>query len=541
MSDAHQLILRGEDLARRLESVFRDPLPSHPDERARYRNILMPGLTGGEHQWALLGVIGQALRVRGARATALMCDSLVPACTLQKVDHHELACTRWCHKHSRLLADAVGLPYRWYSEFVSHDRMAQLRREADAVPRDELLSQTYRGIALGELMKRSLESYFKLGTTDLDDPAIEERARAFLASARALVEIAEQAFDEYEIDKVLLDDGGKTDWGVFRAVARKRGIPVDVVGVGIRGTSIRFEVDRPGRGTLRMPGWDRWRDVPLTPDQDERLDAYLQRRETVPYEYRSGHWRAGSTDAAALARDLGVADRAPGSRLLAMFPNVGFDAGKTKSAEAAYATAQAWVQATARAMAPYPEHHLVIKKHPAEHHRESRDSSLDGLGDLPPNVHLIPGDTDVSASAVARLADVVLTYTSTVSVEAAALGIPVVLAGGGWHAGRGVFAEVHTPEEHLDWLERICARNELPPIDRDVARRYAWSLFFRNDIPVTHLRRHDVHVADVLLESTADLAPGVHPSIDAICRGVMSDDPFANPDVEAAPCGVGAA
>ncbi len=407
-----------------------------------------------------------------------------------------------------------------------------IRDVVATISRKDLLDHAHQGVELGELLERSLESHYKLGALDLGDPEVEQVARNFTAAACALVEIADQAMDELAIDKVLLDDGGKIDWGVFRAVARRKGIPVDIVGVGIRGTSIRFEVDRSPAKTAIMDSWDIWKEEPLTAQQNQLLDSYLVRRECVPYEYRDRDWQATRTDAVHLADILGIRNRVPHSLVFAMYPNVGFDAGKTKGTTAAFPTAKSWVQATVKAIARFPEHHLLIKQHPAEHHRESRDSSLDGLDDLPPNIHVIPGSTDVTASAVARLADVVLTYTSTVTAEAAALGRPVILAGGGWHSGRGIATEVATPQKYNQLLVRICTGDFMPPVDRELARRYAWALFFRNDIPVTHLRRKNLTITDLCIDGADDLAPGVHPSIDAICRGVLCGEPFENPEVQ---------
>lgn len=524
------LKLKGDDFAQRMRSIFEGELPSYSCDGRLYHRILIPGMTGGENQWALIGIIGQAMRTRGAEVTALMCDALLPACTLRKIDHHESACTRWCHKHSGLYAEAVGLPYRWYSKYVSKDRMIAIRNEVETISRDDLLKHSHQGIELGELLQRSLESYYKLGALDLNDPDVEQIARNFTAAACALVEIADQAMDELAIDKVLLDDGAKIDWGVFRAVARRKGIPVDVIGVGIRGTSIRFEVDCPPANTAIMHGWEKWKNESLTEQQNQLLDSYLVRRECVPYEYRDKGWQASSTDATDLAKELGISNRDPNSLVFSMFPNVGFDAGKTKGATAAFPTAKSWVHATVKTITRFPEHHLLIKQHPAEHHRVARDSSLDGLDDLPPNIHVITGNTEVTASAVARLSDIVLTYTSTVTVESAALGLPVILAGGGWHSGRGIATEVKSPQEYDQLIARICTGKFMPAVDKELARRYAWALFFRNDIPVTHLRRKNIDVTDICIESADDLAPGVNPSIDAICRGVLCGEPFENPE-----------
>lgn len=524
-------ILKGQGFADRLGALFGDGVPSCPLEGLAYRRILIPGLTGGEIQFALLGLVGQALRVRGAEVTALMCDKVLPACTLRKADHHESACTRWCHRHSGPFAAAMGLTHRWYGEFLDDERRAACAERAASLRPRDIPALKHRGIELGEHILRSLESYFKVGQADLDDPACAGTAREFAQAALYLVEIARRAVDELAPDKILLDDGRKTDWGIFRAVARARGIPVDVTGIGIRGTSVRFEVDRPPQPTARMAGWDTWRRLPLTGGQERELDAYLRRREQVPYEYRADFWRSGLTDRAEVRRRL---DLRPGDgAVFAMFPNVGFDAGKTRSAAAAFPTAREWVAATIETIAARSPHRLVIKGHPAEHHRGARDTVAAFVrarfDPLPANIRLIDSDTEISAHSVVDLADVVLTYTSTVTAEAAALGKPVILAGGGWHAGRGIADEARTAGEYAALLERICAGAYRPPAQREMGRRYAYALFFRNDIPVTHFRRQDMNVTAIDLAGAEDLAPGRDPGLDAICRGVLFDEPFENP------------
>ena len=125
-------ILKGPAFAERLAEVCHDGLPAIrrlPD--LRYERILIPHLVGGELPYALHGVIGQALRMRGAEVTALVCDSFLPACVSRKVDHYESACTRWCHRNAEPFARAMGLPCR-PSQRVSrrggHPRLRPTRR-----------------------------------------------------------------------------------------------------------------------------------------------------------------------------------------------------------------------------------------------------------------------------------------------------------------------------------------------------------------------------------------------------------------------------
>ncbi|MHC4211129.1 MAG: capsular polysaccharide export protein, LipB/KpsS family, partial [Planctomycetota bacterium] len=517
----------------RVAAVCRRLPPVQPLGDLRHVRILAPGMWGGEVLFGLQGFLCHALRLRGAEVLSLLCDSHLAACTARKVDHTEPACTRWCHRNAGPFARAMKLPHRWYGELITDRQRRACAAIATATPWDEIPTFTFRGVPLGEHVLRSLESYYKVARVVPYAAGVANQGRAFLQAALEMAIIGDRVLDEHGIDKVFTVDGKKVDWGVLRAVAQRRGIPVDVMQVGARGTSVRFETDRPGQPTARMPQWERWRDLPLTPEQDQALDEYLRQRATTPFDNRGEAWQVPRADPDEVRRLIGLPAE-PAGRVFAMFPNLGFDAGKT-STVSAFDSAIDWILETMAFFAARPQHHLVVKAHPAERNRSARDSVLALLAQryptLPPNVHLIESGAGVSAHTVVRLADVALVYTSTVALEAAVLGRPVVLVGGGWNARRGFTLDVSTPAEYLEVLARLAAGEGPDPAPVALARRYAYSLFFRATIPISHVSVFDLDVASINLEGLEALAPGLDPSVDAICGSILRDEPFENPRV----------
>ena len=523
---SHSLkILKGRDFADRLREVCAPPLPARPLADPKYQRILIPGLCGGEVQFALLGFIGQALRIRGAKVTALMCDELLPACTLRKVDHHESACTRWCHKNSGPFARAMKLPHRWYGEFLTATERHAAATLAGQVPIGEIRSFSYRHIELGELIQRSLESFYKVGSIDLDSPGVRAKAREFLLAAVYLTDIGYRVLDELAIDKVLLEDGTKTDWGVIRAVARRMGIPVDRLLISPRGRRVMIEWDRPPNPRESMPAWSIWKDTPLTPQQEAELDDYLARRERVPVEGTTFCAGTRRFEPAEARRLLGLPVTLPaGAKVMAMFPNVGYDAG-FGAHRPAFDNAADWVLQTVEFFRHSPAHHLVVKVHPGEAFYAARDSATDLLSRPPAaNIHVVPPDSPLTAHSVIDLADVALVYTSTIAAEAAALGTPVILVGGGLHTGRGFTMDVTTPTEYFDTLQRCLTSHGEPSFPRETARRYAHAFFIRAALPMRWFDVSNLNVSEITLDTINDLAPGRDPAMDGICRSVLLDE-----------------
>jgi len=529
--DTRPSILKGEAFRAAIERICGGPLPCHPIANVKHRRILLPHMIGGEIYFAMLGFIGQALRIRGAEATALLCDGFLPACTLRKVDHYESACTRWCHRNAGPFAEAMRLPHRWYSAFITDDEKDRCDRVASQISYDQIAGLEYLGVPLGWHVGLSVQSHFKVGCFDPENPAMLAQAREFVRSAMYLTHVGLRAIEELRIDKVLLEDGKKVDWGVIRSVASRKGIPVDCVRAALRGYSIRFEYDRPPNTMLLMPEWETWKSIPLTAAQEAALDEYLARREKVPFEYRGTEWQAHIDDVQEVRRHAGLPSQVAG-RIFGMFPNVSFDAGLT-STVAAFSDANQWIAETISFIANRPEHHLLIKVHPAECRRNAQDPLIPYLRrrfpSLPANVHLIPPDAGITARAVTRLSDWALVYTSTVSVEAAATGKPVMLVGGGWNAGRGFTHDMRSAGEYFEKLSGICSGQWNPVHPLELARRYAFALFFRSNIPINHYAVLDLNVTSLNIDCLADLAPGRDPSMDIICRGVMLDEPMEYP------------
>ena len=524
-------ILKGEPFRQRIEEICRQVPQPQPVDGIRYKNILIPQMVGGELEFAVMGFLGQSLRMRGASVTGLLCDSFLPACVCRKVDHHESACTRWCHRNSGPFARAMRFPHRWYSEFIRDSEKTQCIDLANSLAIDEIEAFRFHDIPVGSLVAESMESYFLVGRCDWRDPEVQRKAREFLLSAFCLTIIANRAMDEFATQKVLSDCGMHVDWGVFRLVANQRGIPVDVLNVGLRGNSLKLETDRPGQITQRVPGWHAWRDIPLTDEQNRKLDEYLNRREKVPYEFKGEKWQSRVTDVDRVAEAVGLPAERSG-KVFSMFPNVGYDAGKLKT-DFAFEHISDWIVQTVAWFADRPEHHLIIKIHPGEVHREARDLTADLLtqhfSNLPSNVHVVQPITDITAHSVVKLADVVLTFTSTVSAEAAGLGKPVIMTGGGRHAGHDVTIDATSPEAYFAMLADICEGRWMPYSPGDLGRRYAYSLFFRADIPLNHFRRYDMDIAEIHINSLEDLLPGRDLCMDAMCREVLCDDLFENP------------
>ena len=523
-------VLKGPHYADAVRGVCADLPPVTPLEGLKYRRILAAGALGGETMFATLGFIAHGLRMRGAEVTFLQCDAALPACVAKIVDHQESACTRWCGVNSAPFADAMNLPCRTYGDFLTAADRADADAVAADVPLAEIADFRWRGVHVGPMVLLSARRFFQRGDVELTDPAAAAKARDYLRSALYLRCIAERALDDLRIEKVYMTDGVYVDWGVLRAVAALKGIPVDFFLDGMRGHSVRFFADPAPARTTPTALWERWRGVPLSPEEQHRLDDYLHARAHKPYDTYAAPWQR--TDAARrdLARVLGLPEQRRGL-VFGMFTNIGFDACVDET-PASYAKPVDWIFETVEFFLRHPDHHLIIKTHP--HEAWAKRPSLDRVdrlvdqrfGRLPPNIHLVPPESNIMAHAVIAVMDVGLVYSSTVTIEAAALGKPCLLTGGGPNAGKGITRDVVIGEDYAGLLAALCAGSLELQVDRELARRYAYYVFFRQSLPLSAFDVFDWDVTRINLGRLADLAPGRDAGMDAICNGILCDAPF---------------
>ena len=125
------------------------------------------------------------------------------------------------------------------------------------------------------------------------------------------------------------------------------------------------------------------------------------------------------------------------------------------------------------------------------------------------------------------ISDLLLTYTTTVGLEAAVRGKQVAVAGDTHYRGRGFTTDVSGPED----LARVLRLEpkELSPASVELALRYAHMFFFRAMIPFPLIGAEAGKVKRFPREAAA-LAPGADPYLDWICERILDGESFGLPD-----------
>jgi hypothetical protein len=236
---------------------------------------------------------------------------------------------------------------------------------------------------------------------------------------------------------------------------------------------------------LSPESWRLVRDMEWTKSHRERLDRELYSG------YASGDWYSvvgtqfdkSMVDSAQLRERLHLD---PNKKTAFIFPHILWDAALFWG-KCLFRDFEEWFVETVRLACANDSLNWVIKIHPANR-RVRETGSLQGeyaevvtlrkyIGELPPNIVMIPPESEISTYSLFPIMDYCLTVCGTVGMEAARLGIPVLTAGNGPYDDRGFTVDSNSREEYCEKVRNIQAIPRLSSSQRELAERFAYAIF----------------------------------------------------------------
>jgi hypothetical protein len=483
--------------------------------------ILTPRDWAVHVQWE--GMIAQALRLRGADVTFITCGGGLPICDRVNTWEGPPVPCRSCTGYVEASIDAHGFRRRSIASGWIDDDPEDEWPELDELSAGELLDVVHEGLPLGRLVDIPAK-WFLMGSRLEGDPLGPLTVRRFLRSARRVARGLEAALDATKPEVVVLLNGLFFFEALAWELCRRRGIDVVTYERGfIKETLLlRREVPACLGDVSRL--WPAWAEVPLTANEEDELDAYLedrrQGRRTI-----DRYW----TD----ARYDSLERRSSGRRVV-LFTNLTWDSAVIGQ-EVAFAGIREWLEAAVDAFAGRREHELIVRIHPAEvklpgkQTREPLGTFLqERFPVLPSNVRVVEADDPTSSYPLMQAADFGLVFTSTTGLELALHGRPVIVAGRTHYRGKGFTVDVSSPAEFHEALDRMLADPTGFAPDTALARRYAYLFFFRAPVPSPGVVEHVPGLARIVVEDLEELRPGRNEAVDLICEGILESADFVS-------------
>jgi hypothetical protein len=478
--------------------------------------------------------IAKACQVRGATVEYLLCDGLLPECD-QHWDSKAGAprpfdLCQQCQAASKTNLDESGFSYGWLGDFVSQAEKAAAFKWAQSVTPDGLSQASYQGSPLGEWVLSSVISYFRQYPPDLANWRVVNVYRGFLFSAAIVATGLQNYLETHAIDSALLFNGRQSITRVALEIFRQRGIRV-----------LTHERAEYQRGHLNVKPnahcmnpepfkafWNMWGQVPLNRKElDAALHWLTQRRYGANLAWIP--FNKPSVGDSSLRTKLNLRQ---GKHLWALFTSSTDEVAADPLMQGPYESQEAWVRDVVEWVGLRDDVELVIKVHPNLGGNRYIGKAVDELriyqemkSQIPSNVRIVMPEDAVSAYSLAEEAEVGLTFGSTIGLEMAMLGKPVLLASRALYEHSPRILTVRSREALPGMLERCVHASTDREIQRE-AFRLAYYYIFELELPFPTVTVLSVFSVQPNYRDSEELSAGNDSSLDKICHFLVEGRPL---------------
>jgi hypothetical protein len=497
-----------------------------PDSDAE--RVLFMSWRGWSAHLAIETVLAHAVQRRGGSPIFAYCGGRLPICDVMPVNAAPPMPCHSCREYAAGAIQAAG-----FDSIALHDvadvalsvKIAR-KRVAGLTTIADCEAFVDEGLPLGKLVRISVAWFLSRGTL-VDSPQVVETYRSFLVSGIVVARGLRKILDRTHAERVFMLNGTFFAEAIMSTLAAQRGIPFGTYEKGFIPDGV---VMTPGAAASRLmlpeDAWVDARQTPLTEDEASAIDAYLEQRQ------RGGgaldnFWKVRNEDVAAIRREFRLDRDRP---LVVMFCNILWDSAVLER-DIAFASMGDWVVGGINWAHAHPDVDLVVRIHPAEvglRNHPTRERMADHIAahfaTLPLNVRVIQAEDPASSYVFMGEAAVGLVYTSTVGLELAARGVPVVVAADTHYRGRGFTTDPVTEDAYWAALDRVLAQ----PADegdrehrRELARRYAFLFFFRFHNVLAAVHEAGRSRPEIRVDRASALDPGYDPAMDRVVAGIL--------------------
>jgi capsule polysaccharide modification protein KpsS len=308
-----------------------------------------------------------------------------------------------------------------------------------------------------------------------------------------------------------------------RWIAQQHGIRVITHEVGFQPFSAFFS-----EGQVTAYPIDIDDDFELSPMQQARIDEHLSRR------FQGEFTMAGITFWPEMKglNEYFLKRAENFEQIVPIFTNVIFDTSQVH-ANTVFTDMFEWLDLLLEMMRKYSKTLFVIRAHPDEMRegKKSRESvqewvKANGVEQLP-NVIFVASDEPLSSYDLIRRSKFVVVYNSSIGLEAALLGAPVLCGGQARYTYYPTVFFPQMPEDYRKMVEQFLTAEtiEIPPEFQRNARRVLYHQFYRSSLLFDdYLEAHPTPgYVQLRRFSWRDLLPENSPTMQVLVGGITED------------------
>ncbi len=291
---------------------------------------------------------------------------------------------------------------------------------------------------------------------------------------------------EQKPDLVITPNGTIQEFGIVYRVAKYLKLPTVTYEFGEQKERVWIAQDSEVMQQETDMLWEARRSKALTETQLKKIrELFAARQKGSLWENFARRWQGTPTQGGLkIRRKLGLDDRP-----IVLLPTNVVGDSLTLGRQVFTKTMTEWLKGTVQYFSGRPDVQLIIRVHPGEMllkgvsiteiiHRE--------MPKLPEHVHLIGPKEEINTYDLISIADLGLVYTTTVGMEMALSGVPVVVSGKTHYRRRGFTIDPDSWVNYFKILGQILCdlkKSKLTKAQVENAWKYAYYFFFEYPRP----------------------------------------------------------
>ena len=477
------------------------------------------------------GAIAQALRWRGYKVHAIICDGPFRACAIRQ-SNDNIPISDWaercssCRKLTSTILRNMNIPYSFIGDYIDSKTHVLLWKEVKNLDWNQLKNYRYKGVNIGKNIQSSIIKYLK-GKSLTDYPGItKEYVYSGLISAAS----AEKVLCKFRPDRIFMSHGIYVDWGPALNLALSQNIPVTgwvssylPARFYFRNVTSISNIDFHGLNNHKSIHYLK---KELTKKQSQMLKKYINKRYKQNYSFDMKEFKKYSYNVQQFKLKYHIDKKKPVWGIMA---HVNWDAVSEYS-PMIYDTFENWILDTIKEIISIKDVEWIIKAHPAEVLEKSTENLQKLIkkhfSSLPPHIHILPATEDINPLNFIQLIDGGITAYGTLGLEVALMGKPVILTGVAHYAKKGFTYDCKSIENYKKLLNRVKLLKPLTKKKQNLARRYAYNYFIQRQIPFPVVKDPN----DIWWHYQADkkdlLKPNRDPFVGFICDRIIDGKDF---------------
>jgi hypothetical protein len=363
-------------------------------------------------------------------------------------------------------------------EYISSNRQEVL---LELSSKENDLESIYRfqidGIHLGEIVKGTMYRYYKSLT--FDDDALKVAQKFLRTTLINYFEIKNRT-NKKEYDFVLFSHGIYVTWEPVAEFCKHNNIEFIAYDRAKTNNTININFNQVGPDWSFNTAWERYKNKTLTASEKIQVTNYIKDREMQANDVYAYNFSKRSKDVDALKNKLGIPF---GKKVITIFTNLIWDAANV-ARDIAFDNAFQCVTQTIEYYKNNEEVQILLRTHPAEKVLGTKERY--GVlvlnyfkHKLPENVTIIEPEMAVNSFSVIDISDIGVVNTSTVGLEFALLGKPIVLISETHYRNKGFTYDVDSTVDYFKTIDKLLLNAVLKLNQVELAEKYFYMMMFK--------------------------------------------------------------